>query len=97
MAVTEIALLRLKTQDASSSTKAMLQQAQKAQSEWSGYPLQFARRVEDSNYFYILGGWEAIAEHTGDWIKSETNQKLLTELKDDVDVEWMFHVDIDVS
>lgn len=97
MAITEVALLRLKTQEASSSAKTLLRQAQKAQSEWSGYPVQFARQIEDSNYFYILGGWETIAEHNGEWIKSETNQKLLTELKDDVDVEWMFHVDIDVS
>lgn len=97
MAITEIALLRLKAQVPSSSTKAMLQQAQWAQSEWSGYPLQFARQVEDSNYFYILGGWETLAAHNDEWIESKTNQKLLTELKDGVDVEWMFHVDVDVS
>ncbi|KAJ5190945.1 uncharacterized protein N7498_009930 [Penicillium cinerascens] len=97
MAVTEIALLRLKTQEASSSTKTLLQRAQKAQSEWSGYPVHFARQIEHSNYFYIFGGWKTIAEHNGEWIKSETNQKLLTELKDDVDVEWMFHVETDPS
>ena len=97
MAVTEIALLRLKTPEPSSSTREILKQAQQAQSEWSGYPVQFARQLEDSSYFYILGGWESIAHHNGDWIKSETNQKLLAQLKDDVDVEWMFHVDIDVS
>lgn len=97
MAVTEIALLRLKTPEPTSSTRKILKQAQQAQSEWSGFPVQIACQLEDSSYIYILGGWESIAHHNGDWIKSETNQKLLAQLKDDVDVEWMFHVDIDVS
>jgi heme-degrading monooxygenase HmoA len=96
MAITEIALLRLKSRGQSSSTKEALREAQKAQSEWSGYPVQFARQVEDSAYFYILGGWNSVEEHNG-WIKSETNQKLLAQLKDDIDVEWMFHLDIDAS
>jgi hypothetical protein len=97
MAITEIALLRLKTSELSSSSRSILQQAQQAQSEWSGYPVQFVRQIEDSSYFYIIGGWDSIAHHTGEWIKSETNQKLLGQLKDDFDVEWMFHVEIEVS
>ncbi|KAJ6126983.1 hypothetical protein N7523_002595 [Penicillium sp. IBT 18751x] len=97
MAVTEIALLRLKTPELSSSSKNILKQVQQAQSEWSGYPVQFARQLEDSNYFYIFGGWESVAHHCGDWIKSETNQKFLTQLKDDIDVEWMFHLSMEPS
>lgn len=97
MAITEVALLRLKTSELSSSSRSTLQQAQQAQSEWSGYPVQFVRQIEDSSYFYIIGGWDSIAHHNGEWIKSETNQKLLGQLKDDIDVEWMFHVEIDVS
>lgn len=97
MAITEVALLRLKTSELSSSSRSTLQQAQQAQSEWSGYPVQFVRQIEDSSYLYIIGGWDSIAHHNGEWIKSETNQKLLGQLKDDIDVEWMFHVEIDVS
>lgn len=97
MAVTEIALLRFKSQDPSSATKSGLHQAKEAQSEWSGYPVKFALQMEDPALFYILGGWVSVATHRREWVTSEINQRLLGQLKDDVDVEWMFHLGIDVS
>lgn len=99
MAVTELALLRLKTQDASSSTKSTLLQAQKLQTEYSGHQVTYLHQVEDPASFYLLGGWESVEKHTGggQWISSETNQKLLAEMKDSVDVDWVFHLDVDVS
>ncbi|KAJ6008500.1 hypothetical protein N7540_012476 [Penicillium herquei] len=97
MPITELACLRLKATDPSSTKKDQLKQAQKAQSEYSGYPAQFFRQVEDPEICYIVGGWESMIVHTEKWITSETNQKNLGVLKDDVDVAWMFHLDIDPS
>lgn len=98
MAVTEIALLRFKSQVPSSATKQrLLLQVKKAQSEWSGYPVHFALQVEDPTLLYLFGGWDSVATHIREWIPSEINQSLLELLKDDITVEWMFHLDIDVS
>lgn len=97
MAITELAFLRLKTPEPSPTTKKDLQAAQQAQSEWSGYPVNFLRSVDDQQDFFLLGGWDSVAQHCGEWITSEINLRLLGKLKDDVDVNWMFHLDIDVS
>ncbi|KAJ5093752.1 hypothetical protein N7456_009613 [Penicillium angulare] len=97
MPVTELALLRLKTQDPSPAVKTSFRQAGQAQSDYSKYPARFFRQTEDSSFIYILGGWESTAVHAGEWITSETNQKYLGQLKDDVDIEWMFHLNIDPS
>ncbi|KAJ5611201.1 hypothetical protein N7510_007920 [Penicillium lagena] len=95
MAVTEIALLRFKSQAPSSAAKSGLRQAKEAQAEWSGYPVQFALQIEDPAFFYLLGGWKSVATHRGEWVPSEINQRLLGQLKDDIVVEWMFHLEID--
>ncbi|KAJ5627017.1 hypothetical protein N7528_004444 [Penicillium herquei] len=97
MPITELACLRLKATEPSSTKKDQLKQAQKAQSEYSGYPARFFREVEDPAICYIVGGWESVTVHTEEWIVSETNQKNLGVLKDDVDIAWMFHLDIDLS
>ncbi|KAJ5669807.1 hypothetical protein N7462_010877 [Penicillium macrosclerotiorum] len=97
MPVTELALLRLKTQEPSASLKNSLHEAREAQTKWSKYPVRFYRQVEDSAYFYLSGGWNSVEAHCGEWIISETNQKALGQLKDDIDIEWMFHLDIDPS
>jgi hypothetical protein len=98
MAVTELALLRLRS-DPSPSTKSTLLQAQKQQTEYSGYQVTFLRQTQEPTSFYLLGGWESVEKHTGkgEWISSDTNQKLLSQLKDDIDVKWMFHLDLEVS
>ncbi|CAI7570325.1 unnamed protein product [Penicillium glandicola] len=99
MPVTELALLRLKAQDPSSSTKSTLLEAQKAQTAYSGYQVTYIRQIEDPEFFYLLGGWESVEKHTGggQWISSEANQKLLAKLKDSLDVSWVFHLDVDPS
>lgn len=97
MPITEIALLRLRAEGPSPTTKKNLIQAQYAQTKYSKHLAHFFRQVEDPQRVYITGGWESVAVHTGDWITSETNLTNLGRLKDDVDVEWMFHLDIDVS
>lgn len=99
MPVTELALLRLKAQDAHSSTKSGLLEAQKKQTGYSDYQVTYLRQIEDPSFFYLLGGWESVEKHTGEgqWLSSEVNQKLLARLQSDLDVSWMFHLDLDVS
>ncbi|KAJ5168586.1 uncharacterized protein N7482_004180 [Penicillium canariense] len=97
MPVTEVALLRLKEQEPSATVKSGLLDAAKEQSAWSKYSVHFLRQVEDPVFVYLLGGWDSVAEHLGDWITSEPNQRLLAQLKDDLDIEWVFHLDIHPS
>jgi quinol monooxygenase YgiN len=95
MAVTELALLHLRS-DSSSTTNEALTEVQAAQAAYSGYPVTLLRQTEDPSFLYLLGGWESVARHN-EWITSETNQKFLEQLKDDVEVEWMFHYDVNVG
>jgi hypothetical protein len=97
MPVTEIALLRLNTEDLSTSTKTGLLGAQKAQAEYSNHQVYFLRQIEDPACVYLLGGWESIEKHMNQWIPSETNQTLLQQLAGSLEVKWMFHLDVDVS
>ncbi|KAJ5380604.1 uncharacterized protein N7496_003032 [Penicillium cataractarum] len=97
MPITEFALLRLKEQEPSAKTKSSLRDVVKQQSAWSKHPVNFLRQIEDSGLVYLLGGWASVAEHFGDWITSAPNQRLLAELKDAIDIEWLFHLDIDPS
>ncbi|KAJ5295997.1 hypothetical protein PENANT_c001G01370 [Penicillium antarcticum] len=97
MPVTEIALLRLNKEVLLLSTKAGLVGAQEAQSRHSNYQVHLLREIEDPACIYLLGGWESIEEHMNDWIPSETNQTLLQKLRGDLEVKWMFHLDIEPS
>jgi hypothetical protein len=97
MPVTEIALLRLNTEDLSTSTKTGLLGAQQAQAEYSNHQVYFLRQIEDPACVYLLGGWESIEKHMNQWIPSETNQTLLQQLAGSLEVKWMFHLDVDVS
>lgn len=99
MPVTELALLRLKAQDPSSSAKSTFIEAQEKQSTHSGYHVTYLRQIEDPSSVYLMGGWESVEKHTGEgqWLSFEINQALLAQLKDSLDVSWMFHLDLDVS
>ncbi|GLI76353.1 hypothetical protein PoHVEF18_004625 [Penicillium ochrochloron] len=97
MPITEFALLRLKEEEPSATTKSNLRDVIKEQSAWSKHPVNFVRQIEDPGLVYLLGGWASVAEHFGDWITSEPNQRLLAQLKDSIGIEWLFHLDIDPS
>ncbi|KAJ5845415.1 hypothetical protein N7534_009084 [Penicillium rubens] len=99
MPVTELALLRLRVQDPPSPTKSTFLEAKKKQSEYSGYPVTYLRQIEGPLSIYLLGGWESVEKHTGEgqWLSLEVNQNLLAKLKDNVEVCWMFHLDVDPS
>jgi hypothetical protein len=55
--------------------------------------VHFYVQDEDPSYIYLLGGWDSVVEHLEAWIPSQTNQELLTALKDEIEVVWMFHVE----
>jgi hypothetical protein len=96
MTVTEIALLHLRSgKSISPSLAGNLLKAQEAQEEYSKYPVRFFSQVDDPSYIYLLGGWDSVTQHMEKWIPSSTNQTLLELLKDEIDVLWMFHVDVD--
>lgn len=94
MAITELALVRLKSPDDSATRSGMLA-AIKAQAAFSTFPVYLLAQIEDPSYIYIMGGWASTAVHMRDWIVSEANQRLLTALQDHVEVCWMMHVAID--
>ncbi|KAH8424489.1 uncharacterized protein LDX57_002240 [Aspergillus melleus] len=94
MAITELALVRLKSPD-DSSTRSGILAAIEAQAAYSTFPVYLLTQIEDPSYVYIVGGWASTATHMQDWIASEANQRLLTALQDRVEVCWMIHVDID--
>jgi quinol monooxygenase YgiN len=100
MAVTELALLKLKnggtlTQD----VKAQLKKAQVAMESYSGGGRKFhyLQQVEDPTCIYVLGEWESLSQHYDGFIPSKANQDLLEALKDELDVGWLSHLDVPVS
>jgi hypothetical protein len=91
MPVTELALLRTKKQ---LSPQSALHQAQQAQKDFSTYPVNLLIPLDDSSSIYLVGGWDSPGQHYNEWIPSSTNQELLRILQDEVEVGWMFHIDV---
>ncbi|KAJ5513270.1 Dimeric alpha-beta barrel [Penicillium fimorum] len=87
MPVTELALLRVKSEDSSSSTKSTALEAQKALTEYSGHQATYLHQIEGPESFYLLGRWESIEKHTagGQWASSVANQDLHAKLKGSLD------------
>ncbi|OAP58200.1 hypothetical protein AYL99_07290 [Fonsecaea erecta] len=97
MAVTELARLRLQdgTEASSASLHANLARAKNVMEEASGFEFWYYHCVEEPNVIFILGSWPSVDFHMHEFIPSPQNQELLALLKDQVTVEWMFHLDID--
>lgn len=51
--------------------------------------------LSDPTLIYLIGSWSSLSQHLETWIPSRENQALLELLKGQVEVEWMFHVDVD--
>lgn len=97
MPLTELALLRLKpsiTLDIS-RVRSNLQNAKHAMESFTGYPFYYYSQIEDPTLIYIIGCWESLQQHFGEWIPSEQNQNILGSLNDFIDVEWLYHYAID--
>lgn len=96
MAVTELACLRLASEKSPSPD--LLEKLAKARSvmeKASGYEFHYYRCIENPELIYIIGAWPSVDIHMQEFIPSPANQDLLAILKDDIAVEWMFHLDID--
>lgn len=65
MAITELALVRLKSPDDPSTRPGMLA-AIEAQAAYSSFPVYLLTQIEDPSYVYIVGGWASTATHMRD-------------------------------
>lgn len=96
MAVTELACLRLGSDQALlPELLAKFARARSVMEKASGFKFHFYHCVESPELIYIIGAWPSVEFHMQDFIPSPANQDLLELLKDEVVVEWMFHLDID--
>jgi hypothetical protein len=65
-----------------------------AQEEHSKHKVRFLRQVKDPSCFSLLAGWESLGTHIAQRVHY---QGQLVQLADRVGVDWMFHLDADVS
>lgn len=96
MTVTELARLRL-ADGANLNDQAFLTKLRTAKLEmekFTRHEFDYFQEVEDTNVFYIIGTWDSLEQHLGEWIPSQTNQDLLAMLKDDVQLDFLLHVDV---
>ncbi|KAF1995864.1 hypothetical protein P154DRAFT_444512 [Amniculicola lignicola CBS 123094] len=102
--MTEIALLRIlrpiERSDLGCSTRVdsptfqtKLALAKQKMEEFSGRKFYFLQEVEDPSHLYIIGEWDDLGRHLLEWLPSQENQSLLHLFKNDMKVEWMFHID----
>jgi len=97
MPVTELARLRLVpgTDTSSPGLLANLAKAKGVMEQASGFSFHYYHCVEAPDIVFILGAWPSVDFHMQEFIPSQPNQELLALLKDQLIVEWMFHLDID--
>jgi len=102
MAVTELALLQYKSPPSPSSSLLpipdsvleILYRAAREQTSFSGHSVALLQCHEDPTLIYLIGGWDTVAQHMNEWIPKQTNQELMKELGQGLDVKWMFHLDM---
>jgi len=97
MLVTELARLSLQpdTESIVSRIAGEPREAKEVMQQASGFEFWYYQCVEDPNVIFILGSWPSVDFHMREFIPSQPNQELLASLKDQVTVEWMFHLNID--
>ena len=102
MAVTELALLRILSPlsnegkvEFSSDLLNHLRLAKEAMEKASGFNFYYLHCIEDPSTIFVVGGWPSVQFHMEEWIPSSENQELLKLMEGKMDVEWMFHLDLD--
>ncbi|EEQ30938.1 hypothetical protein McanMca71_003492 [Microsporum canis] len=101
MAITEVAILKLRPVALTASNKpnetttAFLRNAKQSMESYTGFPFYIFTQLEDPAHVYIVGNWETLAQHYDDWIPSDANQGLLESGKDLFDIAGLAHLDID--
>ena len=99
LAVTELALLRL-LPNISLADQTLLRNLAHAKKDPRIIHTpgsHFLSQIEDPTLIYIIGSWDSPEQHWNDFIPSPANQNLLNLLKDQVTVEYLFHVNITQS
>ncbi|EED20762.1 conserved hypothetical protein [Talaromyces stipitatus ATCC 10500] len=99
MPVTELALFHFKNNKSIDSpeneaVKAKLLSGIKDQASYASYPVYLLTQVEDPSYLYLVGGWESVETHMEKWIPSKTNQDIMLQLQDNLEVAWLQHLDV---
>jgi hypothetical protein len=61
------------------------------------HQFHFYTQHEDPTKLYILGSWPSAALHNNAFLPSAENQALLEKVKDQVEVEWMVHIELEQS
>lgn len=97
MAVTELALLRIHPPITAkdSSLLSHLKAAKEAMEKFSGFAFTYYHCLGDPSLILIVGGWPSVEFHMKQWLPSKDNQDLLDLLKDEVSVDWMWHVELE--
>lgn len=97
MAVTELALMRIlpPTTATSQSLLSHLKAVKEAIEKFSGFEFTFYQCLEDPNIILVFGGWSSVEFHMEQWLPSKENQDFVQLLKDEANIEWMWHVNIE--
>ncbi|KAF2800913.1 hypothetical protein K505DRAFT_320142 [Melanomma pulvis-pyrius CBS 109.77] len=93
--ITEIALLRL-TPPATADDAALrlkLARVIEVSEKYTGYRFYYLRQDEDPSLIYLIGHWDSLDQHMNGFIPSAENQSLLESLKNELSIEFFFHID----
>ncbi|KAF2654357.1 hypothetical protein K491DRAFT_693887 [Lophiostoma macrostomum CBS 122681] len=95
MTITELALLRLLPPTAvdDASLRQKLANAKSVMEKYTGRKFYFFQQIEEPALLYIVGEWESLEQHMNDFIPSAENQDVLNNLKEELTVEWLIHID----
>ena len=57
----------------------------------------FYIEVEDPSILYVIGAWESQQQHQKGFNGSEDQGKILELVKDQMDIDWMYYIDLEQS
>jgi quinol monooxygenase YgiN len=96
MTVTELAILKLKseTEISSLALHSALKDAKDAMEHFNNAPGSFHwfQEIEEPTRIYLIGEWQSAAVHFESWIPSPENKRLIELTGSLLDVETMFHI-----
>ncbi|KAG0136612.1 hypothetical protein HOY82DRAFT_49700 [Tuber indicum] len=98
MPVLEFAIYTLRPPHtpASPTVRSLLSNALAALNSASGHSFTLMKQVESPNTIYLVGTWDSISAHNS-FLASAENQKLLADAKDVLNVDAMYHAEMDGS
>jgi hypothetical protein len=99
MAIIELAHVKL-LGGISTSDPGLRQNMQKVTDVIEGYnhlKTLFYVEVEDPSILYVVGAWESQDQHRKGFNGSRDQDKILELVKDQMDIDWMYYVDVEQS